>query len=104
MYCKNCGSQIDDNAVICPHCGVPQTAAQKDETNTLAIVGFIFAFFVPIVGLICSILGLKRAGEYGGKGHGLALAGLIVSIVWMVIAVIVVIVEVAILTATLNAI
>ena len=23
MFCKNCGSQIDDKAVICPHCGIP---------------------------------------------------------------------------------
>ncbi|MCD7729357.1 MAG: zinc-ribbon domain-containing protein [Clostridia bacterium] len=23
MYCKNCGSLIDDKAVVCPHCGVP---------------------------------------------------------------------------------
>ena len=23
MYCKNCGTQLDDRAVICPHCGVP---------------------------------------------------------------------------------
>lgn len=22
MYCKNCGQQIDNNAVVCPHCGV----------------------------------------------------------------------------------
>lgn len=23
-YCKNCGTQIEDKAVICPACGVPQ--------------------------------------------------------------------------------
>jgi len=23
MFCKNCGKQIDDKAVICPGCGVP---------------------------------------------------------------------------------
>lgn len=24
MFCKNCGQEIDDKAVICPHCGVSQ--------------------------------------------------------------------------------
>lgn len=23
MYCTHCGQQIDDQAVLCPHCGVP---------------------------------------------------------------------------------
>ena len=26
-FCKNCGKEIDDNAVVCPHCGV----IQKEE-------------------------------------------------------------------------
>lgn len=24
MFCKNCGQEIDDKAVVCPHCGVAQ--------------------------------------------------------------------------------
>ena len=27
MYCKNCGAQIADAAVICPHCGVATAPA-----------------------------------------------------------------------------
>ncbi|MDE7379489.1 MAG: zinc-ribbon domain-containing protein, partial [Clostridia bacterium] len=23
MYCRNCGKQIDDAAIVCPACGVP---------------------------------------------------------------------------------
>ena len=29
-FCKNCGKEIDDNAVICPNCGV----SQKEELVT----------------------------------------------------------------------
>ena len=29
MFCKNCGQEIDDKAVICPHCGV----SQKDDSS-----------------------------------------------------------------------
>lgn len=91
MYCKNCGKEINDNAVVCPYCGVQvgKLNTQENKTNTLAIVGFIFSFFIPIVGLICSILGRKNAAECGGNGRGLATAGMIISIVWMVLAVII---------------
>lgn len=25
MFCKNCGREIDDRAVVCPHCGIQQS-------------------------------------------------------------------------------
>lgn len=38
MYCKNCGKQIDDRAVICPHCGVPaETEKVKPATPDCAL-------------------------------------------------------------------
>ena len=50
MFCKNCGKEINDGAVVCPNCGVatenmvkasaPAAPAQK---NTMALVGFILA-------------------------------------------------------------
>lgn len=88
MYCRNCGKVIDDKAIVCPYCGVQvrNLRVQQNTTNTLAIIGFIFSFFIPIVGLICSILGRKNAADYGGNGHGLATAGMIISIVWIVLA------------------
>ena len=37
MYCKNCGQQIDDKAVVCIHCGVatkdPEPQAQQPVIN-----------------------------------------------------------------------
>ncbi len=83
MYCKNCGSNLDDRAVICPHCGVPtgenvQTPA-KNQTNVIAVVGFVLSFFLALAGLICSIIGYKKASEMNGNGKGLALAGIIIS-------------------------
>ena len=89
MFCKNCGKEIDDKAVVCPYCGVQteNLRAQQSKTNVLAIIGFIFSFFLPIVGLICTNLGRKNAAECGGNGHGLATAGLVISILWIVLGV-----------------
>ena len=91
MFCKNCGKEIDDRAVVCPYCGVQvgTVAPAENKTNVLAIVGFIFAFIMPIVGLICSIIGRNKAPECGGNGKGLATAGIVISVVWMVLVIII---------------
>ena len=90
MFCKNCGSEIDDNAYVCPHCGVKVDrfeAQPRANGNALAIVGFILSFFIAIAGLICSILGYNKAKNEGAPHKGLALAGIIISIVSMALAV-----------------
>lgn len=52
MYCKNCGRQIDDRAVVCVNCGcaVNDDMLRPDDVPS---IGFnILSFFIPIVGLI----------------------------------------------------
>jgi hypothetical protein len=51
------------------------------RTEPLAIWGFVCAFVFWPVGLVLSIMASKRVKSSGDNGHGLALAGLIVSIV-----------------------
>ena len=106
MYCKNCGSVIDDNAAVCPHCGVvanrEKLVQSEEKTNTLAVVGFILSFFIAIAGLICSIIGYRNASQYHGKGKGMALAGIIIStisIVFIVIYIIILIGTISAITA-----
>ena len=33
MYCSKCGNQIDDEAVVCPSCGVATENFNKKSTN-----------------------------------------------------------------------
>ena len=101
MFCKNCGKEIDDRAVVCPNCGVQvgTVTPAEEKTNTLAIVGFVLSFFVAIAGLICSIIGLKRAPSLGGKGRGLATAGIVISIIELVFVVIYIIIFIAMFSA-----
>lgn len=38
MYCSKCGKQIDDEAVVCIHCGVPTSNYNKtNEPNNIVI-------------------------------------------------------------------
>lgn len=55
-------------------------STQPQKTNTLSIVGLISAFFIPLVGLILSIIGVSQASKRNEKGKGLAIAGIVISI------------------------
>lgn len=50
-FCKNCGREIDDQAVICPGCGVSQQTSPAVVDNG----GFgwgLLGCCIPIVGLV----------------------------------------------------
>ncbi|MDE7084798.1 MAG: zinc ribbon domain-containing protein [Clostridia bacterium] len=103
MFCKNCGREISDNAVVCPNCGVQVKAMSNSSNgeNTIAIVGFVFSFLIALVGLICSIMGYKKAVNEGAPYKGLALAGIIISIISMVFGFILTIIYGAAIAAVL---
>ena len=50
-YCKNCGTQIDDNAVVCTSCGVAQNNAPA-VVDKGGIGWGALGCCLPLVGLI----------------------------------------------------
>ncbi|MFT3884853.1 MAG: DUF4190 domain-containing protein [Flavobacteriales bacterium] len=52
----------------------------NEKTNGMAIAGFVCSFFIPLLGIIFSAIALGQIRRRGGRGHGLAVAGLIISI------------------------
>lgn len=79
-YCTKCGQEVMEEAVVCPHCGCEVKTPKKDETNGMAIAGFVCSFFIPLLGWIFGGLGLKKSKETN-KGRGLSVAALIISTV-----------------------
>lgn len=75
MFCRKCGSQIDDEAVVCPNCGVPTvnyynrggiapntpspvqpnmqtTVPQYEKTNGMAIAAFVVSLLSLWLGIL----------------------------------------------------
>lgn len=104
-FCTNCGNELDDRAIMCPKCGVALTqttnASNGSSSNGMAIAGFILSFFIPLLGLIFSIIGLKRSKETN-NGKGLSTAGIIISCVTMVITIIMGIISFSAVNDTVN--
>lgn len=70
--------------------GGPPPMSQR-PTDTMAVLGLVFAFVFPLLGLVFSIIGLQNVKRDGTNGRGLALAGLWVSIASMLAAVLLVV-------------
>ena len=51
------------------------------KTNALAVIGLITAFFIPLAGLVLSIIGLTQTSKRKEKGKGLAIAGIVTSVI-----------------------
>ena len=92
QFCINCGYNFNDlstqnNNVITP------VSVSSDYTNGMGIAGLVISIvsFICCCGslswlsLIFSIIGLSKAKQNNGAGKGISLAGLILSIIGLLI-------------------
>lgn len=80
-YCKNCGAQIDDQAVVCPKCGVAQNSTPPVVDNG----GFgwgLLGFCVPLAGLILFLVWRDNKPKTS-KAAGIG--ALVSAILWVVL-------------------
>lgn len=72
MFCPKCGKEINDEAVVCIGCGCSVKSTQSattaptsthkpvPESSSTANCALLFAFLIPIVGLIIGIVGVCK--------------------------------------------
>lgn len=66
MFCKKCGEEINDEAVICPKCGC-ETGFKKDEPDEPKTgIGILLGLFLGIIGLIIGLC-LYKEGTVARK-------------------------------------
>lgn len=90
MYCKNCGSLVDENSLYCNKCGtkLDNTQSVPVSEDRLSFGFALLGFFIPLAGLIFFLVyeskKPKRA-KSAGKG---ALIGFITEIILSIVVVI----------------
>lgn len=80
-----------------------QPYGQPAKTNTMAILGLVFAFVFSPLGIVFSALGLSQIKQRREGGRGLALAGLILSIVFVAIGVLMLVLALVVGSAAVSA-
>ena len=103
MYCKYCGTKLDDDG-LCPKCGIvfetqprivyenPQTTyvekpQETPRTSGMAVAGFVLAVFqfftdgdistiLILLSLVFSLVGMSHTKNGAMRGRGFAVAGL----------------------------
>ena len=93
-YCSKCGKEIMEDAVICPYCGCQvgtvtavNKSAEVNESSGLSTCAIVFAVLIPVVGLICGIVGTAKYKTQSYKNK--CIAAIPISIVsWIVWAMI----------------
>ena len=95
MYCTKCGSEINDQAIICPNCGCATSNytlkngnTSTEDKNGIAIAGFVCSFFIPLLGWIFGGIGLARANKRNGKFKGFSIASIAIASAMFVIGLI----------------
>ncbi|WP_353808320.1 DUF4190 domain-containing protein [Agromyces sp. SYSU T00194] len=63
----------------------PSTAPATDRWNVWAIVAFITVWFTGILGLVFGYIALSQIKRTGERGHGLALAAVILGWIGLLI-------------------
>lgn len=66
IVCPGCGLPLYPQTAVCPRCGAQVRSAQP-ESSTLSVLALVFAFVMPFVGLVLSIVGMVQSREAKNK-------------------------------------
>ncbi len=57
MFCKKCGKEVNDDAVVCIHCGcsLKEDENKKEMNESKTGIGVLMGLFLGIIGLVIGI-------------------------------------------------
>lgn len=99
-FCRNCGKELTEEQNVCLKCGVAITNEinkhEENKSDKQAVAGFILglvsimAWFIPLFGYPVTICGIifSAKGLGSSLNKGKATAGLILSIIFLIITLI----------------
>lgn len=94
-FCRNCGKELNEEQSVCLKCGIAVTSVSQsnEKTDKNAVVGFILgliaivAWLIPLFGYPVSICGIvfSAKGLKSPTNKGKAIAGLVLSIIFLIL-------------------
>lgn len=94
MYCRHCGSQIDDKAYVCPKCGCATQIAPSAPADAPDTGFAVFGFFFPLIGAILYLIWRKQVPLKAGSCIKGALIGFLVNVLLLLVNVAVILIGV----------
>ena len=93
-FCPACGEALIDDAKFCKSCGanisggasaasVPEMPVVEKSYTALTVIGYILAFLIPILGVICGIYLLTRKDSEDANKHG-KLMIIVAVVIWAI--------------------
>ena len=85
-FCKNCGKDVSsytdvgENQTMNAGYGLP---AEKNDHTAARVLGFIFAFLIPIIGLILGVYLVTRKDSEKANKHGKIIIAISV-VIWII--------------------
>ncbi|MBE6858893.1 MAG: hypothetical protein E7498_05605 [Ruminococcus sp.] len=73
MYCKNCGQEIRNEAVVCVHCGCSVEKKEPLTEDKISAAIVILSLIIPLVGIIMGIINICKS-KFRSGGIYLAIA------------------------------
>lgn len=81
MFCRNCGKEVNDNAVVCLNCG----AAVKPPSSRYGPLGFLLSvacFAAPIIGLVLYLTWKDEMPQKAKQAGIWAIAGFVFDLIY----------------------
>ena len=66
MFCSKCGTSINDDAVVCPKCGVAVANGKVPNAGPAPLILGIASFvtwLIPLIGLPVSVVGIVLSAK-----------------------------------------
>ncbi len=92
MFCKKCGSEVEEGTAFCPKCGCSMNEEKQapvvktQESKAIGILSIVFGALGGFLGLLFGIVGLCTYKEKANRR--LCVIGMCLFAAWIVIAII----------------
>ena len=85
MFCRNCGKEVNDNAVVCVSCGAAVKPQSSKQDGPIGCLLGGACFLVPIIGLVLYLMWKDEMPQKAKQAGIWAIVGFVLNLIFSVI-------------------